>query len=128
MVVDSSAIVAILLREAGAQAFAECIGKHRRSVMSAANYVEVAIVARSRGQIGRELVDATLDKVEVEIVPVSTELARVAADAFASYGRGRHPAQLNYGDCFAYALAKIRNEPLLFKGNDFSQTDLVPAL
>ena len=96
--------------------------------MSAANYVEVAIVARSRGQIGRELVDATLDKVEVEIVPVSTELARVAADAFASYGRGRHPARLNYGDCFAYALAKIRNEPLLFKGNDFSQTDLVPAL
>ena len=123
MVVDSSAIVAILLREAGAQAFAECIGKHRRSVMSAANYVEVAIVARSRGQIGRELVDATLDK-----VAVSTELARVAADAFASYGRGRHPARLNYGDCFAYALAKIRNEPLLFKGNDFSQTDLVPAL
>ena len=82
MVVDSSAIVAILLREAEAQAFAECIGKHRRSVMSAANYVEVAMVARSRGQIGRELVDATLDKVEVEIVPVSTELARMAAACF----------------------------------------------
>lgn len=128
MVVDSSAIVAILLREPEAQAFAECIARHRGSVMSAANYVEVAIVARSRGRIGRELVDATLDKVQVEIVPVSTALAREAADAFAAYGRGRHPARLNYGDCFAYALAKTRNEPLLYKGNDFSRTNLVPAL
>lgn len=128
MVVDSSAIIAILLSEPDAQLFAECIGRQSIAVISAASYVEVAIVARSRGQIGRNLVDATLDKVGIVIVPVSAELARGAADAFATYGRGRHPAKLNYGDCFAYALAKQRREPLLFKGDDFSRTDLVAAL
>jgi ribonuclease VapC len=128
MVVDSSAVIAILLREPEAQVFADCIGRHRGSVISAANYVEVAMVALGRGRIGRELVDATLSDVGLEIVPVSTALARDAADAFAAYGRGRHPAQLNFGDCFAYALAKSRDEPLLFKGDDFAQTDLQPAL
>jgi ribonuclease VapC len=128
MVVDSSAIVAILLGEPDSITFAECIGRHRHSVMSAANYVEVAIVVQTRGRVARELVDATLHEVGLEIVPISLTLARDAANAFARYGRGRHPAQLNFGDCFAYALAKQRREPLLFKGNDFSQTDLVPAL
>ena len=128
MVVDSSAIIAILLREPEAETFAECIGRHRDSVISAAKYVEVAMVARSRGKLGRDLVDAALAEVDIEIVAVSAALAREAADAFAAYGRGRHPAKLNFGDCFAYALAKSRDEPLLFKGGDFARTDLRPAL
>ena len=128
MVVDSSAVVAILLREPEARVFAECIGSQSDPVMSAASYVEVAIVARSRGQVGRALVDATLERVGIEVIPVSAAQARLAADAFARFGRGRHPARLNYGDCFVYALAKERNEPLLFKGSDFSRTDLASAL
>ena len=128
MVVDSSAIIAILLSEPDARLFAECIGRQPTAVISAASYVEVAIVARSRGQIGRNLVDATLDRVGIEIVPVSADTARGVADAFAAYGRGRHPAKLSYGDCFAYALARQRREPLLFKGDGFSLTDLVAAL
>jgi ribonuclease VapC len=128
MVVDTSAVIALLFCEPDALQFAERIGSERSSVMSAASYVELAILARSRGAVARALVDAALEEVGIAIVPVTVAQAHVAADAFARFGRGRHRAQLNYGDCFVYALAKERNEPLLFKGEDFVLTDLVPAL
>ncbi len=72
--------------------------------------------------------ETLLAKLNLDIVPVSVEQAAVARTAYLRFGRGNHPARLNYGDCFAYALAKVTGEPLLFKGNDFSQTDITPAL
>jgi ribonuclease VapC len=128
MVVDTSALVAILLREPDGDLFAERIAIASSPILSAASYVELAIVACSRGIAARVLVEATLEEVGVAVVPVSLAQARLAADAYARYGRGHHPARLNYGDCFAYALAKERGEPLLFKGGDFARTDVVPAL
>jgi ribonuclease VapC len=128
MVVDTSALVAIILREPDELVFAERIGRETTAVISAASYVELAMMARSRGSMGRELIDWTLQQVGIEIAPVTAAQARLAADAFAAFGRGRHPARLNFGDCFAYALAKERGEPLLFKGDDFARTGLVPAL
>jgi ribonuclease VapC len=127
-VVDTSAVVAVLMREPDALLFLERIGGERSPVMSAASNVELAIVARSRGAGARALVDALLEELAITVVPLTVAQAHLAADAFGSFGRGRHKARLNFGDCFAYALAKQRREPLLFKGNDFSQTDLVPAL
>lgn len=97
----------------------------RAKVMSAASYVELTIVALSRGQRGRAELEATLADVQIEIVPVTIDQAHLAADAYERYGRGRHPAGLNFGDCFAYALAMSRNEPLLFKEEDFVLTDVL---
>ena len=128
MVVDTSVLVAILLREPEANQFLERFAGGWEAVMSAASYVELAIVARSRGAAGRAVVDELIEQLAITILPVTVGQARLAADAYGRYGRGRHPARLNYGDCFAYALAQERGEPLLFKGGDFARTDLVPAL
>jgi ribonuclease VapC len=124
MVVDTSALVAILLREADAALYADAIARAGTPMMSAASYVELSIVALSRGQRGRLELEATLDDAAIEILPVTLDQARIAADAYARWGKGRDPAGLNFGDCFAYALAKSRAEPLLFKGADFALTDV----
>jgi ribonuclease VapC len=127
MVVDTSALVAILLLEQDAATYADAIAGARSTVMSAASYVELTIVALSRGTRGRAELEATLTDALIEIVPMTIDQAHLAADAYETYGRGRHPAALNFGDCFAYALAKSRNEPLLFKGGDFALTNILRA-
>ena len=128
MVVDTSAVVAILAGERDASSLGMALSSALAPVMSATNYVELILVALSRGIAGRIEVDDTLADAAIEIVPVSSEQARLAVTAFERYGKGRHPARLNYGDCFAYALAKERREPLLFKGNGFGRTDILRAL
>jgi ribonuclease VapC len=127
MVVDTSALVAILLLEQDAKTYADAIAGSESTVISAASYVELTIVALSRGMRGRAELEATLTDALIEVVPVTVDQAHIAADAYERYGRGRHPAALNFGDCFAYALAKSRNETLLFKGKDFALTDVSRA-
>jgi ribonuclease VapC len=125
MVLDSSALIAILENEPQATVFATTIELNSIRLLSAVSWVETAMVIESRhGNIGQQKFDELLRKAQVEIVPVTVEQAEIARCAFRLYGKGRHPAALNFGDCFSYALAKLTGEPLLFKGNDFSQTDL----
>jgi ribonuclease VapC len=124
MVVDTSALIAILLQEEDARTYADAIAAAATAALSAASYVELAIVSLSRGVRGRAELDATLADGAIEIVPVTLDQARIAAGAYERYGKGRHPAALNFGDCFAYALAQSRGEPLLFKGTDFGLTDV----
>ena len=128
MVVDTSAIVAILADEPDGETYARAIAEADSATMSVASYLELMIVALSRDLAGRAEVESLVADAAIELVAVTLEHAQLAATAFEQYGRGRHPAKLNYGDCFAYALAKQRREPLLFKGDDFPLTDLVPAL
>jgi ribonuclease VapC len=127
MIVDTSALLAILFGEEDARPLAEAIGRAAAKRLSAASYVELAMVALSRRGTTLGEVDAQLAAWGIEVVAVTPSEARLAAHAFARYGRGRHPARLNFGDCFAYALAKERGEPLLFKGDDFARTDVAVA-
>lgn len=133
MIVDSSALLAILLREEDAPRYVEALlaggaeaGPPR---IAAANWVEAAMVAEGRGgpRAGRAL-DALMAEADVEVVPVTAETARLAREAWRVWGKGNHPAKLNLGDCFAYALAQERSEPLLYKGDDFARTDVRSAL
>jgi len=97
--------------------------------MSAASYVEAAMVLEMRAPtMPKAILNEFLVRYEIQLEPVTVEHAMIATEAFRRFGRGIHNAKLNYGDCFTYALAKTAKEPLLFKGNDFSQTDLVPAV
>lgn len=129
MIVDTSAVVAVLLDEPDALRFATAIMTTAGIAVSAATRVEMTLVLEGRGG---EAAGANLDKfladAQAEIIPFTAEHATLARDAWRRYGRGRHPAALNLGDCFAYALAKARNQPLLFKGDDFAQTDVKAAL
>ena len=128
MVIDTSALVAILLDEPERQAFNQQIAADAVRLVSAATLVETTIVLTSRkGPRAQTALDRYLATAGVEIVPVRAEHAAIACDAYRLYGKGRHPAGLNFGDVFAYALAKATGEPLLFKGQDFAQTDL-PAV
>ncbi|MBW9065750.1 type II toxin-antitoxin system VapC family toxin [Rhizobium herbae] len=125
MVIDTSAIVAIALNEPDAEALERKIVDAPLRLMSAASLLELTMVIETRlGEAGAAELDLWLHKAEVEIVPVEVEQAYVARRAWRKFGKGRHPAGLNYGDCFSYALAAIRGEPLLFKGEDFSLTDI----
>ena len=128
MIVDTSAIIAVLFHEEDAQAYAEAITRADSCRMSAATFVETAIVveAQTRNNGGRQL-DAFIRRASIGVEPVTEEQAHIARQAFMDFGKGRHRAGLNYGDCFSYALAKATREPLLFKGRDFAQTDLVAA-
>lgn len=127
MIVDTSAIVAIAQREPGWRGIAE-LAAESECVMSAGSWLELGIVARQRGEAVAVQVDALLESLGVSIAPVTVEQARIARFAYARYGRGSgSPAQLNFGDCFAYALAVERRESLLFVGDDFSQTDVLAA-
>ena len=129
MIVDSSAVVAILLREPDARRYARAIQTTSPCRISVANVLEAFIVVESRGGVeAGYALDSLLEQGNIELVPVTAEQLAAARRAWRRFGRGNHPAGLNFGDCFAYALAEISGEPLLFKGADFAQTDVVPAL
>ena len=128
MIIDTSALVAILDQEPEAERIARTLAATPERMLSAANLVEVGIVMQARrGDDGARDVDLLLAKLKVEIVPFTARQAEIARKAFRRYGRGRHDAKLNFGDCFAYALAKDAVAPLLFKGDDFGQTDVTAA-
>jgi ribonuclease VapC len=126
MIVDSSALLAILFAEPDAVSYAEAIEREALCRISAANWLETAIrIDRGSGAIGRQAFDDLVRVAALTVEPVTAEQAAFARVAYQAYGKGTgHPAQLNFGDCFAYALAKTLNEPLLFKGDDFAQTDI----
>ena len=128
MIVDTSVVIAILFDEIDAATYAEAIASAEVCRMSAATFVEIAIVveAQTKGTGSRQF-DAFMRRSGIAIEPVSEEQAHLARQAFADYGKGRHAADLNFGDCFSYALAKATGEPLLFKGKDFSKTDVSRA-
>lgn len=130
MVVDTSAIVAILRMEAEAEAFLQAISRADPSFMSAVSVEEASFVLAGRhgGPEAWRGLDAFLDRSEIEVVPFDHDLARRAREAFIRFGKGRHPAALNLGDCASYALAIARELPLLFKGHDFAMTDITPAV
>jgi len=129
MIIDTSAIVAILRAEPDALELAEAIEAAERRRISAVNFVEAAIVIDASGDpIASRQFDNFLVEAQIKIEPVDETQARVAREAYRDFGRGRHPARLNFGDCFAYALARLRREPLLFKGDDFTHTDIASAL
>ena len=126
LAVDTSALVAVLLHEDEAEAVLHKLSSAGRIGISAASKTELLMVAGSRlGMAGRDKALDLLDKYRIITVPVDDSFAELAAEAFFIYGKGRHPAGLNYGDCFSYALAKQLKVPLLFKGEDFSKTDIV---
>jgi ribonuclease VapC len=126
MVIDTSAIAAILFDEPERGDFTSRIGAAAICRLSAASYLEISMVALSR-QGGLTLLDTWIRENAIDIVPVDAAQVLAGRDAFARFGKGRHPAGLNYGDCFSYALAAVTGEPLLFKGDDFSRTDIAPA-
>jgi len=129
VILDSSVVLAIMFGEAGYEVFLEGIKKATTCSVSAATFVEISIVAESRtGDSGIRQRDAVFRVARIKIQPVTEEQAHIASQAYSTYGKGRHPAGLNFGDCFSYALAKASGEPLLFKGNDFRQTDVEAAL
>ncbi len=128
MVIDTSALLAILLDEPERRALNEAIEMADERVVSAATFVECSIVVEARfGAAGVADLDRFLAAAEIDIVPVDLEQARAARTAFSLYGKRRHEAALNYGDCFSYALAKVLGSPLLYEGDDFSRTDAAAA-
>jgi ribonuclease VapC len=125
MVIETSAIIAVLLNEANAVGIARAIESCSPRLLSAANFLEASIVIESRkGEAGGRELDLLIYRAAIEIVAVDQDQAEIARLAWRRFGKGRHPAGLNYGDCFAYALVKSRRLPLLFQGDDFSQTDI----
>jgi ribonuclease VapC len=125
MVIDSSAVLAILQDEPERATFNRAIAADRVRLLSAANYLEVAIIIdRRRGEEGARDLRHYLIDAAINIVPVSASQAELARAAYRRFGRGYHPARLNFGDCLAYALAQETGEPLLFKGEDFPRTDV----
>jgi ribonuclease VapC len=129
MILDTSALIAILRKEPEAKRFAETMEAAHSRRLSAVNYLEAAIVVDARRDpIDSRRFDDFIREGSIAIEPVTEAHARVARDAYRDFGKGSgHPAQLNFGDCFAYALAKAWSEPLLFKGRDFSRTDIASA-
>lgn len=125
MVIDSSALIAILSNEAESGEFAAAIEADPIRLISAASLLETAIVIEARhGLAGGIKLDELVEIAQISIVSVSAEQITLARMAFREFGKGRHVAGLNFGDCFSFALAKLHGEALLFKGNDFSQTDI----
>lgn len=130
MVLDTSALIAILLKEPECEYFIGLISQDTKRLLSASTALELMLVIESRlGEPGGRELDLFLHRAKIDIVPFDDEQTELARIAWRRYGKGNgHPAQLNFGDCFAYALSKISGEPLLFKGNDFSQTDIISVL
>lgn len=128
MIVDASVIIAILQGETDAAALARALQRAPVRRISAANYVEAAVVTDGNREpvLSRRFDDLLRDGM-IMIEPVTVEQAKIAREAYRDFGKGRHRAGLNFGDCFAYALAKVTGEPLLFKGDDFRHTDIEPA-
>jgi len=129
MILDSSAVLAILFREPGFEVYEKAIADAPVCRISTANFVEVSILLESRaGDAAIRQGDALFQQARTVIEPVTEEQALLARQGYSDYGKGRHPAGLNFGDCFAYALAKSTGEPLLFKGDDFRKTDIQSVL
>ena len=128
MIVDTSAVLAVLFNEPDAECYERAIAGVSGCRMSVASFLEAAIVLESRtgGAAGHEL-DFFLERGQIELVPVSPGQAQAARRAWRRFGKGNHPAGLNFGDCFAYALAETTREPLLFKGREFALTDIEAA-
>ncbi|OCC03169.1 ribonuclease [Labrys sp. WJW] len=125
MILDTSAVVAILYREPEAAAYAQRIHDADICRISVANYVELSMVIENQlGSEGMRQAEAFFRRAGIVVEPVTLDQGELARQAFLDFGKGRHKAGLNFGDCFSYALAKAMGEPLLFKGNDFSQTDI----
>lgn len=128
MIIDTSALLAILFDEPERSAFTRSIAEAGRCLLSVGTYLEAAIVVEARlGPRGSQELEFLLERAGIEFVPMDTDQVAMALHGWRLYGKGRRPAGLNYGDCFAYGLAKLRDEVLLFKGHDFSQTDIAPA-
>jgi ribonuclease VapC len=128
-VVDSSALIAIMFLESEAQRFTELIQAARAPLLSPANFLEASILIESRrGFAKRYSFDTCVAESGIRLQPVTRAQILIARDAYRRFGRGNHPAGLNFGDCCAYALAKERALPLLFKGDDFARTDINPAM
>lgn len=128
MIVDSSALLAILFGEPDANRYERAIAQADNCRMSAANLLEAAIVVESRvGPSGGDQLDILVERGPIELAPVTLEQTQAARRAWRRFGKGNHPAALNFGDCFSYALAETSREPLLFKGSDFALTDIEPA-
>ncbi len=129
MVVDTSALIAILFGEPEAESFARALTADPKKLISAFNALESGIVVEARkGEAGGCELDLLLHHARIEIVAINVEQVELARSAWRNFGKGNHPAGLNIGDCCAYALAKYSGEPLLFKGNDFGQTDVQPVI
>jgi ribonuclease VapC len=125
VVIDTSALIAILLEESLAERLGRAIRGAPTRRISAASILEAGIVVQARlREAGERRLDRLLNHLQVEVIPFTEDHAGIARDAFRRFGRGNHPAKLNYGDCFSYALARALGEPLLFVGDDFSQTDI----
>lgn len=125
MVIDTSVFLAVLRNEPDRQALVDAIEAAAVRRTSAATLVEASMVVESRwGAEGLRCLDRLIETAGIEVVPVDLAQARIARQAFSDFGKGRHPAALNYGDCFVYALARQTGEPLLSKGNDFPRTDV----
>jgi ribonuclease VapC len=128
IVVDSSVVVAIMRKEADAAQLLDILDRAPRSLMSVVSYVETSmVIAARRADADLHQVGALIKALGIEVVPVSLDQGTAAVTSFIKFGKGRHRARLNLADCFSYALAKSRELPLLFKGDDFLNTDIVPA-
>jgi ribonuclease VapC len=129
VIVDTSALLAILFGEKDAETYAHAISQAEVCRISAATFVEVSIVVESQtGDAGSRQWDSFFRTAGISIEPVTEEQAHIARQAWSDFGKGQHPAGLNFGDCFSYALAKVSGEPLLFKGQDFRRTGASAAL
>jgi ribonuclease VapC len=130
MIVDTSALIAILRAEPDAMLYARAIEAATSRRVSAVNFVEAAVVIDGgRDPVASRRFDELFAAAQLVVEPVTADQANIAREAYRDFGKGSgHPARLNFGDCFAYALAKVRREPLLYKGADFAQTDLQSAL
>ena len=128
MVADTSALIAVVMRELEEQVFLDAIRRDGPALVSTATAVEFLIVAMGKGASVFQDAVAMLGSSEIVLVPLDEEQMWAADEANRRYGKGRHPAALNLGDTFAYALASVRELPLLFKGNDFARTDVIPAV
>jgi len=130
LIVDSSALLAVLLAEPARDAITKAMAQAEDGMrISAVNFVEASVVIETRkGAAGLLALDRLIEKAGVEVAIIDEKVAREARDAYRNFGKGRHPAKLNLGDCFAYALAKTLSEPLLCTGNDFAKTDISVVL
>jgi ribonuclease VapC len=127
VIVDSSALIALLLREPGWERIADALTGHQNAAIGAPTITQTAIVLLAKGA-PPSLLPALLRRAGIDVVSFTAQHADLAADAYATYGRGRHPASLDFGDCMTYAVARRAMAPLLFIGNDFSLTDIEPAI
>ena len=129
MIIDTSAILAILFAEDDAKRYADAMAGAEVRLISAASYLEAGIVVDNQmGVVAGKQLEALISRAGIEVEAVTRKHAEIARQAYLDFGKGNHPARLNFGDCFAYALARTTGLPLLFKGDDFSKTDIEIAL